>query len=216
VGVGAVVFANGVFNLETLSQVHNIDQCDVWCIDGGLRHAVAANIQPHFIVGDCDSVSADILQAAIDGGAQLTQHPANKDASDLELGLHALVEAGYADVTLLAASGGRTDHALFNWLLVLQKDWPFRFRIIDATVDAFLVSAGRPYNTQLNSNTTLSLIARETVTGITTDGLVYPLSNATIEGGQTLGLSNLAVGDKPVTVSVKTGRLLACVVRELN
>jgi thiamine pyrophosphokinase len=53
----------------------------------------------------------------------------------------------------------------------------------------------------------LSLLAlSEEVSGVTTDGLVYPLANANLRQGPTLGLSNEFVGSR-ASVTVKRGRL---------
>jgi len=56
---------------------------------------------------------------------------------------------------------------------------------------------------------------------VTTAGLLYPLDNADLVGGTTLGLSNQVsvIENQPhamisVRVSVATGRLLVCVVND--
>jgi len=214
----AVVFANGEFVPGMLDHVHELSQCDVWCADGGLVHANVCGLNPDVIIGDCDSVPAATLDAAVAAGATLKSHPPNKNASDLELTMLELLDAGYEDVTLLGVSGGRLDHALFNWLLVLQQDWPYRLTVIDDTVTAHLVHANRSFEKTLPSKTTVSLLARDSVSGVTTQGLSYPLTDARLMGGRTLGLSNEVVDAEPghhgclVKVSVQSSRLLVCVV----
>ena len=47
----------------------------------------------------------------------------------------------------------------------------------------------------------------EKSTGVTTSGLKYPLDNATMVYGSTLGTSNEII-DKEATISVKDGKLL--------
>jgi len=129
-----------------------------------------------------------------------------------------LQDRHYTDVTFLACSGGRTDHALFNWMLVLQQDWSFRCRVVDHSMTASLVHSDCPFDEMLAPNTLVSLLPRESVAGVTTAGLVYPLSDARLMGGRTLGLSNEVVAsssdstDQSVRVSVTSGRLLVCVV----
>lgn len=213
----ALVFSGGLFSKSTLQRLDdNARHADVWCADSGVEHAMGSGMLPKVIVGDCDSVSTNALNDAITRGAQLIKHPADKNASDLELTLKELIDAGYTDVTLLATSGGRTDHALFNWLLVLQQDWPYRLTVVDETVSAYLVHADIAFDAQLLPNTIVSLLARESVSGVTATGMKFPLTDARLMGGSTLGLSNevSGMGGEPsrVQVSVVTGRLLVCVV----
>jgi len=108
----AVVFAGGALTADAVARLHEPERADVWCVDSGLHHAITFGLRPHTIVGDCDSVSAEALESALVQGAKLQRHPPDKAASDLELTLHAVADAGYREVDLLAVSGGRTDHAL--------------------------------------------------------------------------------------------------------
>lgn len=213
----ALVFAGGYFSKNTLRWVtDNAKQADVWCADSGVEHATRCGFMPKVIVGDCDSVSQDALNSALASGAQLIKFPTNKNASDLELTLKELMDAEYTDVTLLAVSGGRTDHALFNWLLVLQQDWLYRLTVVDETISAYLVHSDVSFDAQLLPNTTVSLLSRESVSGVTTQGMKYPLTDARLMGGSTLGLSNEVAGsgNQPIRVQVQvtSGRLIVCVV----
>ena len=208
----ALVFTGGHFDDSTLALVDVSQFDDIWCADGGLVYAQRCGLIADVVVGDCDSASDQAINIAIDSGARLIKHPAEKNASDLELPLRELADAHYASVTLLAASGGRTDHALFNWLLVLQQDWPFQLTVLDSTVSAYLVHSGISFSAPLNTGTVVSLLARESVSGVNTHGLQYALHDARLMGGSTLGLSNVVDGSGDVRVSVETGRLLVCVV----
>jgi thiamine pyrophosphokinase len=213
----ALVFAGGDFSKDTMAAVASRIDCDVWCADRGVVHAVAAGLMPTIIVGDCDSLSEADLAQAMAGGAELIRLEREKNASDLEYTLRELVARDYAHVTVLGVSGGRADHHLFNWLLALQQDWPFSVTFIDSTVSAYLVHQDAPFNAQIPFDTTVSLIGRESVSGVTTTGLKYPLTDARLMGGSTLGLSNEVARDADedftsVSVTVTTGRLLVCVV----
>lgn len=210
----ALVFAGGHFEDSTLAFIDAPAFDDIWCADGGVIHAHACGLVPNVIVGDCDSAPPQAIDQALNAGARLIKHPVDKNASDLELTLRELADAHYASVTLLAASGGRSDHALFNWLLVLQQDWPFQLTVVDNTVSAYLVHSDIHFKAPIDAGTVVSLVARESVSGVNTQGLQYALTDARISGGSTLGLSNLADGSGNVCVSVDTGRLLVCVVHQ--
>ena len=55
--------------------------------DSGVDHARTLGLAPDVVVGDLDSVSADGLAWADALGADIQRHPADKDATDLELAL---------------------------------------------------------------------------------------------------------------------------------
>ncbi len=208
----ALVFAGGPFEHSTWPLAQALGYDDVWCADSGLIHAKACGLSPDVVVGDFDSAPKNLLHEASASGAKLIQHPADKNASDLELTLHELAKANYSQVTLLAFSGGRTDHSLFNWMLALQQDWPFQLTIFDDTVSAYLVHGTIHFCAPLAKGTQVSLLPRDSVSGVTTQGLKYPLFDARLMGGSTLGLSNEADGSEEVSVSVESGRLLVLVV----
>ncbi len=206
----AIVFANG--ELGTLAlQCADIQADDfIVCVDGGLEHALAHGIKPHLIIGDFDSAESDNIEAVSQTGVERINHPANKDASDLELALEELQQRKMEEVLLLGISGGRTDHGLFNWMLPALKARAYRMRLLDETVDAHVVNRAQPFNMILQPGRLISLLPLRDVTGVTTDGLEYALSDATIKPGSTIGLSNVVCADN-VTVELVSGVLLALV-----
>jgi len=116
----------------------------------------------------------------------------SKGASDLELALEHLSGGRFDEVIILGVSGGRSDHMLFNWLLLAQRQWPFSLRLVDDSVDAHRISAEQPYSRSLEPGTTLSLLALTSCVG---------------------GLSNV-VSTASVEVSLQSGILLLMQVRQ--
>lgn len=184
----------------------------VVCADRGLVHCHAAGLSPHRLVGDFDSVPPDLLQAAERAGAQRQAYPVDKDASDLAIALDGLCADGVDSVMVLGVSGGRTDHLLFNWQLCAARDWPFALRLVDETVDALRVSATRPATLTVDVGDTVSLLPLERCSGVTTEGLRWPLRDRELIVGGTLGLSNRAERTR-CSISVSSGTLLAMRVR---
>ena len=86
--------------------------------DAGLHHADALGLRVDLVVGDLDSVDPAVLAAAEAAGAAVERHPAEKDATDLELALDAVSDRSVERVTVVGAGGGRLDHLLAN-LVVL-------------------------------------------------------------------------------------------------
>ncbi len=192
-GQRALVFANGDCFAADVDWVRPDPQKDlIVCADGGLRHCIAAGLEPHIIVGDMDSADKQHVQAIDRSKTRFFKHPVNKAASDLQLTLEMLAEHGVSRIVLLGASGGRSDHMLFNWLLPAKTDWPFSMQIVDQFVVAELVKPGLPCKLSLPADTTLSLLpVSMRVLGVSIEGVSYPLKDATLELGDTLGLSNV-------------------------
>lgn len=211
-GRRAWVFAGGEFSAQSIPGTE-LRADDIYvCVDRGVEHCLAANLQPHIVIGDLDSVSADVLNDSRLDDVPRQIHPSRKAASDLQITLEWLERDPPDEVILLGVSGGRTDHMLFNWMLPLLTHWSFSLQFIDSTTRAYLLTDTQPWEIAIPCGLTVSLLPLSTVTGVTTMGLQYPLSDATIQPGSTLGLSNIA--DAPsFTVSLSSGRLLILVNR---
>jgi len=208
----AVVFANGDCSVTTCSLI-NISKDDfLVCADGGTRHCLAAGLQPDLIIGDLDSVGSEISSAIADGKIECLRFPPEKNASDLELTLEALCDRPIQEVVLLGISGGRTDHLLFNWQLAGSRSWPFGLRLVDDYVDAHLVDKSRALKIPVPTGQTFSVIPlTQTASGVGGSGALYPLRDATLSPGSTLGLSNEAT-DSRLQVSVEQGIVLVLLV----
>src|SRR5206468_851156 len=59
--------------------------------DHGLDHARALGLEVAVAVGDFDSASSEAIAAAERAGTRVDRHPAEKDATDLELALDAAI-----------------------------------------------------------------------------------------------------------------------------
>ena len=169
--------------------------------DGGVAVAAQLGLPVDLVVGDLDSGSAA-------EGVEVERHAPDKDASDLELALDAAVRLGTERLVVVSGVGGRLDH-LLGTLLLLARD-----AHAPVTVDAQLGEAAAHVIRGARALTgepgdIVSLFAvHGAATGVTTEGLRYPLDDETLEAGSTRGLSN--VFDGPAArVSVRSGVLVA-------
>src|SRR5262245_40434058 len=89
--------------------------------DSGVGHALALGLAVDLVIGDFDSAEPAHVERAIALGARVDRHPADKDATDLELALDAARELGATEITVLGVGGGRLDHLLANLLLVTHE-----------------------------------------------------------------------------------------------
>lgn len=90
-------------------------------VDAGSLFLLKHNLPLDMAVGDFDSVSAEELQWIKAEAKSLTQAPAEKDDTDLELALKTVFEQyPEAQVSVLGAFGGRLDHMMSNLFLASE------------------------------------------------------------------------------------------------
>jgi thiamine pyrophosphokinase len=176
--------------------------------DGGLEHANALGLDVTTVIGDFDSVSADALARAEESGVRLVRHPAEKDATDLELALDEALGHSPERILVLAGDGGRLDH-LLSTLLLLGSQRYARTRI-DAEIGAARVHVLRGERQLSGSPGELvSLLALHgPATGVWTEGFEYVLAGDTLEPGSSRGVSNVFAADT-ASIRVEHGVLLA-------
>ncbi len=179
--------------------------------DSGVHQAELLGLHVDFVVGDFDSAEPDALERARAAGAVVDRHPAEKDATDLELALDVARDQGAQRVTVVGGAGGRLDHLLANFLLLTSP------RFADLEIDAragaahlAVVRGGRSPHLIVGSPGSLVTLlpAGGDATGITTTGLQYPLTGATLGPGTSRGVSNVLVGGQG-SVVLDRGTLLA-------
>ena len=211
--IAAWVVAGGEFHPSTLdaTQIGPLDI--VVGVDKGIGYCLDIGVVPDFLMGDFDSIAPELLKDPRLDGVDKQSFPARKNSSDLDLALQWLCSSNVSHVSLLAISGGRSDHHLLNWLLPLQKDWPFTIELIDASVHATLVTPQYPLNTETYVDQVISLVPMPEALGVSTKGLEYPLHDAKLAAGSTLGLSNVA-SQSNICISVSCGQLLVFRVRD--
>jgi thiamine pyrophosphokinase len=213
-----VIIANGDPPNPALARRH-AEQADLLvAADGGASHALALGLLPHVVIGDLDSLHAEQHASLCSAGTRFMVHPTAKDETDLELALLFATEQDANPIIVLAALGGRLDQTLANILLLTMPALIGRdVRLIDGSQTAFVVRdeatiTGKPGDT-------VSLIPLGgKVRGVTTQGLVYPLTEGTLPFGPALGVSN-QMNASQAHVRVHSG-LVLCVhlapEREIN
>ncbi len=179
----------------------------VICADGGTRHALELGLMPAVVIGDLDSLPPDARPRLEAAGTQFLTYPRDKDYTDLELALKYAVEQGAKDILLLGLLGGRLDQTLANVLLLARPEWDAaRLWFVHGSEQAYLLRGGEALTLHGRSGNIVSIIPlTPTMTGVTTQGLRWPLHNATLYFGHTLTVSNELVG-KEGKVIVGEGR----------
>lgn len=172
---------------------------------GNALHDVA--FTPQLVVGDLDSLSPAAQAAFQAAGAELRRFPAAKDETDLELALFAAIERGATQIDVLGALGGRWDQGLANVaMLALPELRGRQVRLLERDQEAFLVHNAATIAGRVGETVSLLPIGGD-AHGITTHGLQYPLTDATLYFERSRGISNVITAS-PAYVTLQAGLLL--------
>jgi thiamine pyrophosphokinase len=202
-----LVICNGESPSKKLAHqlARNVDA--IVAADGGANVARKLGIRPDVIIGDLDSMTSATKRCV---SSSTFIRVSRQDNTDLEKALDFLLGQKIKRATIMAATGNRLDHTLGN----LSVIWCYTKDIeIDVVGDGFLAIPLTKRNTiATKRGATVSLIPFGVCSGVTLRGLLYPLTNATMEVG-TIGLSNI-VKQSPFTVEVKRGKMLLIVLAD--
>ena len=170
--------------------------------DAGYLHLKAQDIVPDVTVGDFDSMES------IPSG-EIIRHPVMKDDTDTMLAIKIGIERGYNEFYIYGGTGGkRADHTIANIQSLAY--------IAKHAGRGYLVGTHENYT--VIKNTTLNFTGEAdgiisvfsiggTSRGVTLNGLLYPLNEATVDSFFPIGVSNHFTG-VPSSVTVRDGYLL--------
>ena len=204
-----ILFANGDLPApeRILPQITSSDV--LIAVDGGLRHCTQHNLTPNRIIGDLDSADPAEVEKFRAAGVSVDQFPPEKDETDLELALAIARNMGPDCIWILGALGSRIDQSLSNIFLLPRRDLAgIDLRLIDGQREVFLIrDSGRIEGSPGERVSLLPL--HGPATGISTQGLLYPLKGETLFPDQTRGISNEMTAPF-AQVTLQTG-LLICI-----
>jgi thiamine pyrophosphokinase len=209
-----IIFANGlVSDLESARRL--IQPGDLlYAADGGTRHALALGLFPSVVIGDLDSLTPVERQGLEARAVDIKQYPRAKDKTDLELALDYAIQAGQRNILVVGGLGGRLDQTLGNLSLLGHPRFSsYDIRLDDGMEEAFFTRNrchidGSPADI-------VSLVPWQAeVTGISSEGLRWPLRNETLFPYRTRGISNEMVLEQ-ASIILRSGLLLVIHRRQL-
>jgi thiamine pyrophosphokinase len=203
----AIIFVNGL--IADLQPVHRLIRPGdlLLAADGGTRHLRGLGLVPSAIIGDLDSLTADDRRWAEEHQVRLVEYPRDKNETDLELALAYAIAQGSREIVIVGALGGRLDQTLGNLALLTDPRLStFDVRLDDGVEEAWFVRGKS--NIRGEPGEIISLIPWSgPVTGVTTDGLRWPLRGETLYSEKTRGISNEMLGES-ASVLIESGLLL--------
>ena len=181
------------------------------CADGGCELATSAGIIPDIVIGDADSGQ---MSGPPDGKTEFLRFPQEKDESDTFLCIKHAISLGFNEITVAGGIGGRLDHTISNiQTLAHFSGADRRISAIDEN-NFFTIIENSEIKLSKGDYSYISLFSlSDSCTGVTAEGLYYPLDEAVLRNDYPLGLSNRFTGDA-VTVKVENGKLLIIMSKE--
>jgi thiamine pyrophosphokinase len=198
-----IVVANAPFRWRVpFVEIVRTADC-VLAADGGANHLARIGVRPEAVVGDLDSIRPGVRRWV--GEERMVLRP-DQDFTDLHKTLaFAFDERDASRVTVLAATGGRLDHALEN--LALLARWAGRgpIELRDELHRVVPILETSRFVTSVGQGVSIMPVGR--CTKVWTRGLRWELSGEPLELTGRTGVSNVAEG-KHVEVRVEGGVLL--------
>ncbi len=203
----AIIFANGDAPDRQSIEPWLSPADRIIAADGGTRNALSVGVTPHVVIGDLDSLAQADREQLERAGVPCIIYPTHKDYTDLELAIRHALQAGATEIIIFSALGGRWDQSLANILLLsLLELQHVKTRIVDRAVSIEVIRERAEITGRVGD--TLSLIAlKGDAHGVTIEGCEYPLAEATLPFGATLGISNVLTQNS-AKITVKQGQIL--------
>ena len=203
-----IIVLGGEISVSQLKDIfYKTDDPVVIAADRGLEVLDKAGIKPDVIMGDFDSVDADVLDKY--RSDELIRFDSVKDFTDGEAAVDMAVKSSSPEskVIILGGTGGRMDHTLANLQsAVFAQERGVQVHIQSPDTEIFTLASGE-LRLPRREDWSLSLFAADRCEGLSIRGAKYELEDAVLTSGFPLGVSN-AWAEPEATISVERGVLL--------
>lgn len=215
-----VIVTGGPLQPEAAAVIKSLTGSDedtvIIACDSGTDFLASHGIIPDMVVGDMDSISDKGLEFIKDNNIFTEKYPVEKDWTDTEIALEKSMDN---DVVLICPVTGRIDHVMANLGLVLKlKSQGKSISITDGITYCYPLygeDTATADVTPYKGHAAVSLIPCDfsnPVTGVTTEGLYYPLEDADLNFGSSFSFSNKPLENASfIRVSIRSGLLLLVV-----
>ena len=204
--MSTLIVTGGNVNTEFLKKILEENKFEtIIAADKGLEALNKINVMPNYIIGDFDSVNKTTLNQYENKNIEITYLKPEKDFTDTHMAIKLAIEKRAKHITIIGATGTRMDHTLANIHILnetLQNNVPTE--IINEHNRIMLINK----KAKLIKNTNykyVSIIPLTTkITGVTLKGFKYNIENATINLGESIGVSNEQI-EQEALIEIKEG-----------
>lgn len=177
--------------------------------DKGLEILDKLGLKPNYIIGDFDSINKEILNKyLLDKEMKIIKLNPEKDYTDTHMALKLAIELRSTNISMVGAIGSRIDHTIANIHILKEAlDNNIGCKILNENNEIRLISKKTIVGLD-NNYKYISLIPLTTyANGVTLRGFKYPLLDATLEIGDSIGVSNEQIEDK-ASIDLQEGILI--------
>lgn len=209
-----IIITNGeIKNVEYIKKIIREDDYII-SVDGAIKYVFKMDIVPDIALGDFDSIEPGLLEIIKEKNIPMETFPCKKDKTDTELAIDLAIEKGSSDIILLGGLGSRIDHSFTNLALMARLCRKgIKCRVFNENNDCYFIKDKIIFNNiEKIYNISIVPISSEVVVK-KTEGLYYPLENATIPLGSSWGVSNVAIEDK-VCIEISKGIAMIILARD--
>lgn len=184
-----IIVGGGIPPQKKLIQKYMTGDYIIFAADSGADILNEYGIEPHYLIGDFDSINEEVLEKFTEG-VNTTRLPKEKDYTDTHIAVLNAITMGVDEIVLLGCTGKRIDHFMAN--LCLLKI------IIEQGVEAYIVDdmneiqlINKPCVISGEKGQMFSLFSYcEDTSGLTLKGAKYPLNDFELKQGNNLTVSN--------------------------
>lgn len=211
--MNTIIITGGKINKNFVKEYLNINKYDIIiAVDKGLEISDVLGVKPNYILGDFDSVDKNILSKYQKENINIKELNPEKDLTDTHSAIDLAINLKSKKITILGAIGTRIDHTMANiHVLKIAIEKNIDIKIVDKNNEITLINK----TTQIPKDENykyISLIPLTTkVENVTLKGFKYLLNNATLNIGDSLGISNEQIAenaeisfDKGILIVIKS------------
>jgi thiamine pyrophosphokinase len=195
-----VVLADGEFPTHPipLEELKNSEK--IVCCDGAVSNLLSYGLKPLAIVGDCDSITAEIERDYRD----IIFKDPDQDTNDLTKAVKWCISRSFTDIVILGATGKREDHMIANISLLAEYSRECAVKILTDT--GIFIPLLRSSFIDSYESQQVSIFSLDPSTEITASGLKYPLVSRKL-GNWWEGSLNESAGDI-FSINFSKGRVI--------
>lgn len=201
----ALIIANGeACSMELLGQLLEWNPY-VLVLDGALPRVLDLQIRFDAVLGDFDSLPADMLQGAGMEGVEVIHMP-DQELTDLQKGIELLMGKGQTAANIAWATGRRADHHFNNLATLPRYAGKMDLMVVDDYSRVY--NLPRQFKKWYPAGTKLSLLPITRAEGVQTSNLAFNLEGEALHFPMRSGSSNHVLADGFVEISYRDGHLL--------
>jgi len=201
-----IILSNGEYGESEIYREYIKKADKIICADGGANQAYKMGIIPDYIIGDMDSIKAEIKEYFLQNQVTFKKFPRRKDFTDTQLALSLAEDIGAREIIFLGTMGKRLDHALSN--LYCSIDTVLRgIKVTHITPEYKIYLINRTQEIEGQKGDLVSVFSlSDFAYGVSEAGFEYPLENVVMENKKPYGVSNVLTDRKGI-ISVEEGIL---------